>query len=185
MRWLPVLGFEGFYEVSEQGGVRSVARQVVDSRGRLRRLKSRVLSARVHDGYPYVHLSRGAIGVSRAVHVLLAEAFLGPRPVGHEVRHSDGNRSNCTVGNLAWGTPSENQRDRENHGTSNHKFRKCCDFEHVLEAPNLVETEFAKGYSKCKACNRGRASVHNARVRRGVTLDFRTESDRHYTELFS
>jgi hypothetical protein len=51
------------------------------------------------------------------VHVLVCEAFHGPRPDGAQVRHLDGNRFNNTPSNLAWGTPQENSDDKRRHGT--------------------------------------------------------------------
>jgi hypothetical protein len=52
------------------------------------------------------------------VHRLVAEAFYGPPPAGHEVRHLDGNRYNNAATNVCWGARSENARDKNRHGTS-------------------------------------------------------------------
>jgi hypothetical protein len=49
--------------------------------------------------------------------VLVLESFVGPRPPGHEVGHEDGSRDNNSLGNLAWVTRAENQRQRRDHGT--------------------------------------------------------------------
>lgn len=51
------------------------------------------------------------------VHCLILEAFVGPRPKGYECRHLNGNPGDNRLENLAWGTRSENQRDRREHGT--------------------------------------------------------------------
>lgn len=50
------------------------------------------------------------------MHRLVLEAFVGPRPRRMVARHLDGDQSNNAVGNLAWGTPSENATDRLDHG---------------------------------------------------------------------
>lgn len=55
---------------------------------------------------------------SRRIHSLVAAAFLPPRPFGHEVRHLDGDKSNNSIDNLAWGTPKQNAADRDAHGTT-------------------------------------------------------------------
>lgn len=70
-------------------------------------------------GYPYV--SPSVCGKQRAekAHIMICEAFHGPRPAGYLVRHKDGCRVNCRPDNLAYGTALENQRDRIEHGTSN------------------------------------------------------------------
>lgn len=51
-------------------------------------------------------------------HVVVAETFHGARPDGLEVRHLDGQRDNCAAANLAWGTRSQNMRDKDRHGTA-------------------------------------------------------------------
>jgi len=52
-----------------------------------------------------------------SVHECVLDAFVGPRPDGMQCRHLDGDRKNNRPGNLAWGTPKENQADRLIHGT--------------------------------------------------------------------
>ena len=56
------------------------------------------------------------------IHVLVLEAFVGPRPDGHEACHNDGNTHNNDVSNLRWDTPANNQQDRVRHGTSCRKL---------------------------------------------------------------
>jgi hypothetical protein len=70
------------------------------------------------DGYPMVHLFRGdGRPKSEAVHRLVANAFLPPKPSPqHQVRHLDGTRTNNHVSNLAWGTVAENAEDKRRHG---------------------------------------------------------------------
>ena len=111
--WKPVPGHVG-YEVSSLGRVRSVDRYIA------MRKKGRVLSpGRSSNGYLSVILAGRA---SRTVHSLVAEAFIGPRPVGREVCHVDGDRGNAKAVNLRYGTPKENGQDRVRHGTS--KWRR-------------------------------------------------------------
>lgn len=69
-------------------------------------------------GYLTVHLCRDGRRFSRAVHRLVLEAFIGPRPPGMECRHLDGNRRNNAATNLCWGTRSQNALDRVRHGTA-------------------------------------------------------------------
>jgi hypothetical protein len=51
------------------------------------------------------------------VHNLVLEAFVGPRPAGMECRHINGDRKDCRLENLAWGTKLENASDKIRHGT--------------------------------------------------------------------
>jgi hypothetical protein len=55
--------------------------------------------------------------MTRSVHRLVLEAFVGPNPEGMVCRHLDGNPRNNHVGNLAWGTHVENGADQYTHGT--------------------------------------------------------------------
>ena len=112
-RWMPVVGYEGLYEVSDLGGVRSLPR--LDRKGR--RVKGGLMRTPRHQfGYPMVMLKVDGKAKTRTVHSMILEAFVGPRPEGHHARHLDGNPENSTLSNLAWGTRSENQQDMARHG---------------------------------------------------------------------
>lgn len=117
-RWVP--NYEGVYEVSNIGRVRSVDRTVAYYNWRAcakinHSVKGRILRpGKASSGYYTVALGRGN---SRTVHSLVAEAFLGPKPDGHEVLHIDGSRTNNCVANLRYGTRSENMLDAVKHGT--------------------------------------------------------------------
>lgn len=121
--WRPVVGYEGLYEVSSEGRVRSLDRVVSYTSSRasgtvLRFFPSRMLSLRPGMyGYHVVSLGRGN---QRTVHSLVCEAFIGPRPLGMQIRHLDGVRTNNRPDNLAYGTPQENSRDKVAHGTMNY-----------------------------------------------------------------
>ena len=109
MNWRPVIGFEGRYEVSDQGQVRGLRRK-----GILRPFFVR--------GYPCVNLGKAGYGCK--IHQLVLEAFVGPRPPGTEARHfPDSDRANNQLSNLSWTTPLVNQRDRDIHGTHNKGIR--------------------------------------------------------------
>lgn len=55
--------------------------------------------------------------LSKPVHRLVLETFIGPPPEGCVCRHLNGNRQDNRLSNLRWGTPSENAEDRRMHGT--------------------------------------------------------------------
>lgn len=117
-RWLPVAGYEGIYEVSDLGRVRSLDRKVTHPNGQVHNLrgKIRIPSDNGH-GYPALLLYRDGVKTCFKIHVLVAAAFLGPRPAGKEVAHWDGYRANPKLKNLRYATPKENQADRWRHGT--------------------------------------------------------------------
>lgn len=121
--WMPVLGFEGFYEVSDLGRVRSLARRVPRLDGRFYTVKNRVLKpARRASGYLHVVIRKDNEPYTRIVHRLVLEAFVGPRPHGMECCHCNGTPHDNRLQNLRWDTPLGNGWDRKSHGTSNQGF---------------------------------------------------------------
>ena len=115
------------YEVSDLGRVRSVDV----------RLGGRVLKQELTDRYPRVCLmTPEGKKITRRVHVLVLEAFKGPRPVGQVGRHLDDNPLNCALSNLEWGTHKQNAEDRKTNGSyqcgGSHPLAKLTDAQ-VLE----------------------------------------------------
>ena len=109
-KWCPVEGYEGFYEVSDLGRVRSVDRHIRRSQGGTQLARGRVLRPcrMKRGGYLGVSLWRRGRARTRYVHALVAQAFLGDPPSGHEVNHRDGDKSNNSPANLEWVTRAEN-----------------------------------------------------------------------------
>lgn len=111
-QWKDIDGFEGMYQVSDQGKVRSVERTVKMKRGGKEydmHHKGRVLRATVSkDGYEAVQLTKDSKPYTFKVHRLVARAFLHNPDNLPEVNHRDGNKTNNTVSNLEWCTRSHN-----------------------------------------------------------------------------
>lgn len=109
--WRDIPGYEGRYQASDLGNVRSLDRRVNVCYGATRMMKGRVLKPAgcKKDPHLYVVLGNGQAGTP--VHKLVALAFLGPRPEGQDVRHLDGNPLNNRADNLAYGTRTENILD--------------------------------------------------------------------------
>lgn len=117
--WKPVVGYEGAYEVSSLGRVRSLDRRVPwtsrHGTATTRFCPGTVLRpGKRKDGYLTVCL--GADTSSSQVHVLVLAAFVGPRPHGYECLHIDGSRANNRLSNLRYGTRSDNAIDVFYHG---------------------------------------------------------------------
>lgn len=118
--WRPVTGWVGVYEVSNLGRVRSLARTRKRVTGDVECFithKSKVLSAPLKNGYPFVCLRDCDRIAGHYVHALVCEAFHGPRPVGCDVAHTDGTRTNNAPSNLRWASRLQNMRDKSLHGT--------------------------------------------------------------------
>jgi hypothetical protein len=114
--WKAVPGWEGQYEVSNRGRVRSLDRILADGR----RWSGKILKQQLAS-CGYMHVTLGWSGTSR-VHMMVLYAFRGPPPdPSMESLHHDGNKTNNLLRNLRWGTRSENYADRVRHGTSNSK----------------------------------------------------------------
>jgi hypothetical protein len=111
-RWLPVVGYEGFYEVSDRGRVRSLDRVDACNRRRGGHFLKQSRSA----SYPAACLYRDGSKRTLRVHCLVLTAFVGPCPNGTEGCHNDGDRSNNKLRNLRWGTYSSNASDKRLHG---------------------------------------------------------------------
>lgn len=115
--WKPAHGLNG-YEVSNMGRVRSVTRHVADGKGHQRFLRGKDLSPRQDGkGYHQVCLCQEGTRYTKKVHILVLEAFVGPKPEGKETRHLNGDRHDNRLSNLKWGTRAENAADRTRHGS--------------------------------------------------------------------
>lgn len=123
-RWVPVVDFESFYEVSDQGRVRSTDALIEVSASaiapaHLRRRKGRVLKTTPssNGNYPTVYLWKRHVGRRFTNHELVLTAFKGRRPEGHEGCHRNGDPTDARLDNLYWGTPQQNAQDKKQHGT--------------------------------------------------------------------
>lgn len=112
--WRPVLGYEGQYEVSSIGRVRSLNR-IVMNRGKGVAKPGKHLTPHL-SMFGYFNVRLGGRTVS--VHRLVLESFVGPCPPGMEACHfPDPTRTNNAISNLRWDTRSANYGDRVPHGT--------------------------------------------------------------------
>lgn len=116
--WKPIVGWEGLYEASTHGRIRSLDRVVHHPLGPKRRKGALMKQSTTATGYRFLTIRKDGRGQTLFVHRLVLEAFVGPCPQGMECRHMDGNSSNNRLENLSWGTARENAADRDTHGTT-------------------------------------------------------------------
>lgn len=109
-QWLPVPGYEGIYEVSDQGRVKSVARTSRHS-GASVKMSERMLRLG-NERYQTVRLCKDGWATKHYVHTLVLLAFVGPCANGMEALHNDDDGHNNRLSNLRWGTHAENGADR-------------------------------------------------------------------------
>ena len=123
--WKDVKGYEGAYQVSSFGRVRSLDRKVPSKYGRFRKVKGMILKLRTDkDGYYKVNLKKNQKGKSSRVHRLVAEAFINNPENKPQVNHINGVKSNNNILNLEWATLSENRRHAYQTGLQNGEARR-------------------------------------------------------------
>jgi hypothetical protein len=113
-QWKPVTGYEGYYEISDQGNVKSCERKVSGKEGRIdiRRAQSKKTFINKNNGYLVVNLSKEGKNVTYLIHRLMAFAFLVNPDNLVEIDHIDRNKTNNTLSNLRWVSHSANMLNR-------------------------------------------------------------------------
>lgn len=160
-RWLPVVGHEGSYEVSDHGRVRSLDRYVSGRDGRSTFLAGRVLQPwKQNSGHLVVSLGRSQ---REYVHRLVLTAFRGPCPIEQEACHWDDDPTNNHLSNLRWASRSSNGRDRVRNGIDPRASATRCKHGHAFSPENTHLR--SDGGRVCKECRRRRKREENARNR--------------------
>lgn len=116
--WASIAGYEGLYEVSDRGNVRSLQR-FAPNRSGLRPIRDRLLVGNL-DGRGYLIVGLSRLGVRRmfTVQRLVMNAFVGPRPHGYQINHKNGIKRDNRLDNLEYVTPSENSLHAHRTGLS-------------------------------------------------------------------
>jgi hypothetical protein len=124
--WKPVVGFEGQFEVSSLGRIKSLPRVVPVRNHPKAGYKTKTVRGKVlktwtgSHGYRMVGLGRGDNGRTQCflVHRLVCEAFHGPCPEGQEVCHGPNGKQDNRASQLCWGTRSKNHgEDKDRDGS--------------------------------------------------------------------
>lgn len=156
--WRPIPGYEGRYEVSDQGRVYSCARSFVDVLGRPRMHKGRFLRPTVNQwGYQVFTLYKDSMHEREYVHRAVLKAFVGDMSDTHITRHLNGNPRDNRLENLKWGTQKENIHDEIIHGTHVETRKTHCPRGHLLQEPNLVFWYLKRGKRICRSCHNARS----------------------------
>ncbi len=170
--WKSILGYEGLYEASDFGRVRSIDR-VVDANSRWGTPRKMLFKGTVlqqfigTNDYMKVTLSKEGKTKSVEVHRLVYEAFNGKVPDGMQVNHIDEDRQNNKLTNLNILTPQENT----NYGNHNKRVSKTMSkkvFQYDLNHNLIAEYESTKDaaikndfdQATISACARGKKSCH-------------------------
>lgn len=137
--WKDILGYEGLYQVSDLGRVRSLDREVVYSNGKVRIFKGKLLKPHIEkDGRVSIQLSKNGNRKTTKVCRLVALTFIGEKPEGYHVCHNDGNARNNTLMNIRYDIPTENSIDFYRYGSKT--ANGILTIEQVLEIRKLYKT---------------------------------------------
>lgn len=172
MKWMPIPGFEGQYEASDTGLIRSLDRYVT-TRRRAHKTgdemteyqslrKGRILKPGTLKPSGHLHVVLAG-RFDRTVHTLVLEAFVGPCPPGMMARHLNDNPTDNQLENLCWGTRRENSYDAVKNGRHWQVRKTHCKRGHPLTGDNLRISQ--RGHRQCKECGRQRNRAHLARKR--------------------
>lgn len=165
--WKPVVGYEGLYEVSDQGRVKSLPRPTHNGMGRPIRggvLTHMLVTKR---RYPQVSLYRNGKQRLRRIHRLVLEAFVGPCPEGMQCLHANDVADDNRLVNLRWGTRSENIRECVQNGGHRNTRKTECKYGHEFTEENTRRDR--PGRRQCLTCDRDRAATDRER-RRGDSV---------------
>lgn len=153
-KWLPAVGYEGIYEVSNHGRVRSVDRWVSYKDGRNRLYRGSEMKPQTRpDGHLTVDLVKNKRRKNRRVHQLVLEAFAGMRPEGTICCHWDDDPSNNRLENLRWSSYSENMVDRVRNNKHHNAIKSHCKRGHEFIEENIKPSS-RPGQRQCLSCAR-------------------------------
>jgi hypothetical protein len=161
--WKAILGYEGYYEVSNFGRVKSLARFVKGrwkDKGEYHPVAERILiqgiERVVKGGYHRVVLQKCGKVRYANVHILVLETFVGPRPKDLVGAHNNGNVDDNRLNNLSYKTQQENCLDRYRHGrgvigeavnTARLKGSEVLEIRRLFKEGKMTINELAEKYN--------------------------------------
>ena len=154
--WKDIENYEGLYQVSNLGRVKSLKRDIINNRYGVAHIKEKILKPR-NDGKGYVRivLYKNNQKKQFKIHRLVAQTFILNVQNKPFVNHIDGNKQNNKVTNLEWCTCKENNLHAFNTGLNSRKLRAVCQ----LDTKENILNEFE---SLCEASRfLNKSSHHN------------------------
>ena len=181
--WRPVPGYEGIYEVSDRGRVRSLDRIVETTRFPMR-VKGKILNpGQLVYGHMHVNLCCSGKTIPAYVHRLVMAAFVGPCPDGMEVCHNNGDPTDNRLTNLRYDTHRSNIMDKANHGTMfvpRAPLQEKCNRGHLIGGANTPDWAKRRGLRQCWACKRATDHVRHHPEAKG---EIQKIADMFYVEI--
>lgn len=155
--WKDVKGYEGLYQVSDQGNVKSLARKRTGKPW----YKERILKPLDRKGYLAVSLYADGKCKLYSVHRLVADAFVPNKEGKQQINHKDGDKTNNKMSNLEWVTPSENiLHSFDCLGKKAHTRKVLCvETGEVFESLKAVTEKTGIAYNHIPCCCKGRRNT--------------------------
>lgn len=167
--WLPIKGYEGLYEVSNYGSIKSVPTTVISKNGSLRKRKGRLLKTHKRGRYMSKSLNKEGVSKAYTIHRLVALAFI-PNPENKpHINHKDNNRYNNYVDNLEWVTQKENLQHAADQGRMVKPPVHYVSFEKLKQAKEWLD----QGISRTEIEKRIKMSRHTMYEYFGSDKDFK------------
>lgn len=146
--FVDIPGYEGYYQVSNYGNIKSLDRVIKEKTGKTQTIKGRVLKQRINPGgYCYVGLRKNGVKATFAIHQLVAQTFLDNPENKPTVNHINGIKTDNNISNLEWATYSENLSHAYNSGlrtaaslqtVGNKNYKRKLKSEQVIEIKRLL-----------------------------------------------
>lgn len=157
--WKDVVGYEGYYQVSNLGNIRSVDRVIYSDKlhiGTKRKLDGKMLKPYVNaHGYLALTLTKNGKEKSLRVHRLVAEAFIKNPNNYDQINHIDGNKTNNKVENLEWCNNQHNVIHAYKNGLTKHYSKRIKQYD--LKG-NYIQT-FESIAKACEEVNGKNANI--------------------------
>lgn len=179
--WRPIPGWEGYYEVSNTGRIRSVDRFIGGPYGLVKRRGQEMHRSANRNGYLYTMGSREGEQKRIWVHRAVLEAFVGPRLPRQVCLHGNDNPSDNRVENLRWGTQKENIIECVSRGRQANARKTHCKRGHPLDSGNLVPHHLRNGKRACLACFKTTQKYPSTRFEESFIQE---QADARYRALF-
>lgn len=147
--WKPITGFEGRYEVSDDGRVASLRYHQTNRRQELKPYDAR--------GYLIFVIQKNGKRFAKQAHAIVAETFISTRPEGKQINHKNGNKADNRLSNLEWVTCSENICHAYSIGLSSQKGERNAathltnemvkEIKRLIQANEITQRKIAKQFN--------------------------------------